>query len=256
MDVTKMKNIFSLSMLILVTGFSVAATAASTRAKSITTSHGITEIVEPSFSAPNGEVLLISGDSDLDGVCKLYGYSASFRLPVLFQKEIFDEVWLTYRFANQIRTVSIDKNGVFARLKGDDPVITTIYCTSIQSPFTGPIIEKPVDGQLNDDGVTVSITNPTFTFGNRSLLNLLVLENTNLDFVCKMAGEALGVKLTKAIPNSAVYIRNEDSNCMGVDVRNGKMRVNPTWACLDWTGSYGSAPGNIYLGRLKSLVCK
>ena len=154
-------------------------------------------IVKPKFSNPSGEgALLLSVNSDYDGVCKLYGLNSY----VQFSELNFN--------AGTGNNVVIDSSSSFKRFESniDQFTIGTITCNPAKN-LPVPVSENYEDRFDNDDE-SVTIKTPQFRMNGQ---NLYISENSELTGVCKLYG------LSSYVQNSLFRLSVDKGNSVLVD---------------------------------------
>jgi hypothetical protein len=138
---------------------------------------GSTYILNPKFSNPQGQgSLYISQNSDLNGLCKLYGLG--------------NYVSNSYRTFNQGTSGSVVRINFDARFEKFDSsnntnAISTFSCEPVGGMPNPSLISTNLEGPyLNDDG-SVTIVKPKFKFNGSPTY---ISQNSDLNGLCKLYG--------------------------------------------------------------------
>jgi hypothetical protein len=131
-------------------------------------------IFVPRFSNPDGGGnLFLSPNSDLDGVCRLYGLNSYVEKSVWFS---------TNSMMNNLK-VQIGSNGYFYQFEKTVKHIFFLSCTRFNQP-TIPISQNYLKKLLNDDG-SITFVEPRFKFnGADSSLS----PKSDLNSICRLYG--------------------------------------------------------------------
>lgn len=145
--------------------------AASTNYEAIyTNDDGSVTIINPKFSYP-GTSKGISRNSNLDGVCRLYGFDKSMGPQAM-----------TFNEKGDVNTVHIDINGKLNSTTAQYYPISKIACTENYPTYVTSRLADDI--QFNSDN-SVTLVNPYF--GNEYFKER-ISRMSNLDGVCKMFG--------------------------------------------------------------------
>jgi hypothetical protein len=145
---------------------------------------GTSTIIEPFFSAADGSARWISGTSDMDGVCRLYGFSSSVAGSSVLEGD-YD------------RTVVINSTGKFGGFylfnrQNYNNRISSLACTNGYAPTAPSTHASRI--LANDDG-SVTIVEPWFAkTGGESLY---LSATSDLDGVCRLFGKGRYVANSK-----------------------------------------------------------